>query len=78
LDASARINCAGCWYAEKFLSPETLGRNLYQCLRFPPSMVAAGPNVTSMFPVVSAETVCGEYLDKSPAPLPNILEGGRS
>jgi hypothetical protein len=53
--------CSGCWYAEKFLSPETLGKNIFKCRRFPPAPVAAGGQLAFAFPLVQAADVCGEH-----------------
>ncbi len=32
-----------------------------ECHRFPPAVFAAGNQIYNMFPVVAADTVCGEF-----------------
>ena len=53
--------CSGCWYAEKFVSPETLGQNVYKCRRFPPVPIVVHAALSFAFPLVRATDGCGEH-----------------
>jgi len=55
------VTCARCCYAEKFVSPDTLGKNIFKCRRFPPVPVASGGQLSFVFPLVQGTDVCGEY-----------------
>lgn len=76
---SAPASCAGCRFAAKIATRESLSRPLIgeytlQCRRSPPTAVvvqqAGATLVTGIFPPVDGSMVCEEFrpADESPAP----------
>ena len=69
--------CSGCAFAQVVIVDRTMAAPVLECRRFPPSVVNLAPDeLTRLFPQVSEDDWCGEWVaDPTPAPRPNPAPG---